>query len=81
LIEGQDRRNARRRNPDSSEFSKAIDALAERGIRAEIHRQESGRLVPDVVGEVVDGWGDEEGPWVTVMPELRALTSTGTAES
>lgn len=52
-----------------SEFAKAKDALAELGIRAEIHRQQSGALILDVVGEVVDGWADEEGTWVTVLPQ------------
>jgi hypothetical protein len=53
-----------------SEFSKATDALAELlGIRAEIHRQESGTLILDVVGEVVGGWADGDGTWVTVLPQ------------
>ena len=65
---------------DVSEFSKAREALAELGIRAEIHRPESGRLILDVVGEVVDQWGDEEGTWVTVLPEPPASDARRMAE-
>jgi hypothetical protein len=62
-----------------SEFSKATDALAELGIRAELHRQESGNVIFDVVGEVVDQWADEEGTWVTVLPQPPALDAKGIA--
>jgi hypothetical protein len=58
--------------PRLSDFSKATEALAQPGIRAEVHRQESGQLILDVVGEVVDQWRDEEGTWVTVVPHPRA---------
>ena len=52
-----------------SEFSKAIEALAELGVRAEIRREEAGHLTLDIVGEVMDGWADEEGTWVRVLPQ------------
>ncbi len=50
-----------------TDFEQGVQTLAAVGVRIELHRNESGQLIVDVLGEHVDGWTAPEGTWVTVV--------------
>lgn len=60
-------------------WSRAVEALAAVGIKAELERNGVGQLLLTIKGEAVDDWRDEDGPWVSVVAdESEAKTVTPT---